>query len=352
MCFSLPSPKFRFPNNLATYFVERPWNTIGSWPGMPIQANPFIIGLTFAIPLDLLFSCWFFYLIWKLQYILGSMARVNIPQYPFADQQLLGGYLGIVVVTLWLARTHLRAVFKRVSGTRSNADDSAEPMRYRTAVWGAILGIAFVTGFCHRAGISVGFALAFFGIYFIILLAFTRMRAELGPPMHGIHYFGPFQLIVSIIGSHRISAQTLTASAPYWTHTKEFLNKPMPGYLESFKLAERSGIDTRKLWKVCLLATFLSVAVTFWAFLDLGYKWGGPGAWRGNLAYNAISRLLRQPTDPNATQLSATAFGMIFVFVGTALRLRLFWWPLTPWRIHWQDTTILTTSGFPSSPVG
>ena len=39
---------------------------------------------------------------------------------------------------------------------------------------------------------------------------------------------------------------------------------------------------------------------------------------------------MRQPTDPDATQPSATAFGMIFVFVGTALRLRLFWWPLYP----------------------
>lgn len=316
--------------NLAAHFVERPWNAITAWPGMPIHVNPFIIGLTFIVPLGLLFSCWFFYLIWKLQYILGSMAGVNIPEYPFANQQVLGAYLGIVVVTLWMARKHLWAVLKAVLGVHSDVDDSTEPMRYRTAALGALLGIAFLVGFSYRAGMSAIFALAFFGIYFLILFAFTRMRAELGPLMHGIHYFGPFQLIVSIVGSHKISARTLTVAAPYWTHTKEFLNKPMPAYLESFKLADWANIDTQKLWKICLLATFLSIAITFWAFLDLGYKWGGPGAWRGNLAYNAIARLLRQPADPDGASLSATALGMIFVLVGTALRLRFFWWPLYP----------------------
>ena len=50
-------PKIPLSYNLATHFVERPWNTIQAWPGMPVQANPFIIGLTFLIPLGLLFSC-------------------------------------------------------------------------------------------------------------------------------------------------------------------------------------------------------------------------------------------------------------------------------------------------------
>ena len=330
-------PKIPLSYNLAAHFIERPWNSIQGWPGMPIQANPFIIGLTFLIPLGLLFSCWFFYFIWKLQYIAGSMVGVNVPHYPFADQQVLGGYLGVVVVTLWIARKHLWRVLKGAVTPESVPDDTGEPMQYRTAIWGTLLGIVFLVGFCYQAGMSLSFAFAFFGIYYLILFGFTRMRAELGPLMHGIHYFGPFQLIVAAIGSHRVSAQTLTVAAPYWTHTKEFLNKPMPAYLESFKLAERANgpagsiaIDTRKLWKVYLLATFLSIAVTLWAFLELGYKWGGPGAWRGNLAYNAIARVLKQPTDPDFAQLGATGFGMVFVLVGTALRLRFLWWSLYP----------------------
>ncbi len=329
-------PEIPLSYNLTTHLVERPWNTLRGWPGVRIQANPFIIGLTFLIPLGLLFSCWFFFFIWKLQYIVGSMIGINVPHYPFADQQVLGGYLGIVVVTLWLARRYLWRVLKATVKSEP-AEDTNEPMRYRTAVWGTVLGFVFLVGFCYRAGMSLSFAVAFFGIYYLILFGFTRMRAELGPLMHGIHFFGPFQLIVAMTGSRRISPQTLTVAAPYWTHTKEFLNKPMPAYLESFKLAERVNvakdsitIDTRRLWKVCLLATFLSIVVTLWAFLELSYKWAAPGAWRGNLAYNAIARVLIQPTDPDFAQLGATGFGLIFVIVGTALRLRFLWWPLYP----------------------
>ena len=142
---------------------------------------------------------------------------------------------------------------------RTDVDDSAEPMRYRTAALGTLLGIAFLVGFCYRSGMSALFATAFFAIYFLILFGITRVRAELGPLTHGIPMlFGPFQLIVSAVGSQKIPAQTLIASAPHWTHTKGFQSQPMPAYLESFKLADRSGMDTRKLWKVCLLATTVS----------------------------------------------------------------------------------------------
>ena len=323
-------PSIPVSYDLDQHFVERPWTALRSLRGMPVHVNPFAIGLAFAVPLDLLFSCWVFFLVWKFEFVWGSAVGVNVPQYPFVSQQMLGAYLGILVIALWLARKHLRAVIQVLVGSRRGTDDSTEPMRYRTAALGAVLGIAILVGFCYRSGMSVSFVLAFFVIYFLILIAFTRMRAELGPPAHGIPHFGPFQLIVSIVGSRRIPVQTLVASAPHWTHTKGFQSQPMPAYMESFKLADRSGLNTRNLWKVCLLATFVSVIVTFWAFLDLSYKWGGPGAWRGNLAYNVIERLLKQPVGADGASLMSTAFGCIFVLGGTVLRLRFLWWPLHP----------------------
>jgi hypothetical protein len=56
-------------HNIGRYFTERPWNAIG-W--LPISFYPFAIGLGFFIPLDLLFSCWFFYLFWKGQNVAMS----------------------------------------------------------------------------------------------------------------------------------------------------------------------------------------------------------------------------------------------------------------------------------------
>ena len=319
--------QFPLKYNLGQHFVERPWNAVGT---LPVQFNPYAIGLAFAIPLDLLFSCWFLYLVWKAERVVGSIAGVNMPAYPFEDQQILGAYLGIAAVALWLARKPIWGVLKQVVGTRSEADDSAEPMRYRTAVLGAILGTILLVVFAYRAGMSIGFALSFFLIYFSIAFAFTRMRAELGPPLQGIHYSGPLQLIVATVGSRRLSRQTLSAAPPYWTFTKEFRNNPMPFVLESFKLADRSRIDTKKLWKVMMLAVFFSLIVTFCTFLQLSYKWGGVGAWRGVSAYTVIERWTTRPIEADTRFLGAVSVGVIFVLINTVLRLRFLWWPLHP----------------------
>ena len=47
--------------DLLPYFTEKPWNAIG-WT--PFAVFPYAVGLAFFIPLDLSFSCWFFYIFW------------------------------------------------------------------------------------------------------------------------------------------------------------------------------------------------------------------------------------------------------------------------------------------------
>ena len=336
-------PQIPLKYNLGSHFVDRPFNAIGSFP---VQINPYAIGLAFPIPLDLLFSCWFFYLMWKVERIIGSVAGLNMPGYPFPDQQILGAYLGIASVALILGRKFLWQVTKKAIGLTSDMDDSSEPMKYRTAVLGALLGITFLVVFSYQAGSSALFALFFFLIYFAIMFSFTRMRAELGPPLQGIHYSGPLQLIVASVGSRKISPKTLTVAAPYWTFTKELRNNPMPFILESFKLAEKvehkprsSGslarmqpefMDTRRLWKVIVFSAFIGIFITFWAFLQFNYKWGGVGAWRGRAAYTVIERWVTRPAEPDIRFLGATAFGVIFVLINTALRLKFLWWHLHP----------------------
>ena len=56
--------------DLRRLFTERPFNAIG-WS--PIAVFPFGVGLSFLIPLDLSFSCWAFWLIWRAERVLGDV---------------------------------------------------------------------------------------------------------------------------------------------------------------------------------------------------------------------------------------------------------------------------------------
>ena len=53
---------------------------------------------------------------------------------------------------------------------------------YRFALWGIIVGLALLFIFSKRIGMSLWLIPIFFGIYFIIVLVLTRMRAEQGIP--------------------------------------------------------------------------------------------------------------------------------------------------------------------------
>ena len=85
--------------NLRRLLTEKPWSAV-NW--FPIRFYPFVIGLGFLIPLDLSFSCWSFYLIYKLQLIVGSaMGLRSLPRFPYGNEQVAGAYIGLCALSLW-----------------------------------------------------------------------------------------------------------------------------------------------------------------------------------------------------------------------------------------------------------
>ncbi len=66
------------------------------------------------LPLLLLVLC----LVWKAEYLFGAIIGIDILNYPFPDQRVLGAYLGIAIVVLWLAREPFAQVIQ--SAVESN----------------------------------------------------------------------------------------------------------------------------------------------------------------------------------------------------------------------------------------
>src|SRR5262249_25263066 len=162
---------------------------------------PFLIGLGMLMPVDFLFSAWFFYLFWKAQLVVTASFAWDIdPRFPYPNAQAFGAYIAFFVYTFWLSRRYLVGVARRIVGAPSEVDDTGRPVSFRAAAFGIAAGMAVLIWFCAALGMSPVLALVFFVIYFALALAITRMRAELGTPVHDLHFTGPDWMLAEVVG--------------------------------------------------------------------------------------------------------------------------------------------------------
>ncbi|MCZ6679649.1 MAG: hypothetical protein O7E52_20665 [Candidatus Poribacteria bacterium] len=196
--------------SIGQYLTDKPWNAIA---GTRISLYPFMIGLGFFLPLDLSFTCWFFFVLRQLTRVLSSyFGLTTIPGFPYFHEQSGGGWLCLFLIAMWVTRKHLASVFRTAFSQTSSAD-ADEPMRYRTALVGLVGGFLFMTIFCSQAGMSMVAIPIFFGLYFAIAIVITRLRAEFGVP-HRISNH-PADVMVTCFGTMAWGGRNLTVMSFY-----------------------------------------------------------------------------------------------------------------------------------------
>lgn len=313
--------------DIGPYFTEKPWNAIG-WT--PVALFPFAVGLAFFIPLDLSFSCWFFYLFWKGERIIASILGLrNMPGFPYVDEQSFGAYLGLFIIAIIATRSHLKRVLLKIFTNTQEVDDSEEPMPYRFAIFGLIAAFVFLVGFCKYAGMSIWVILMFFGIYYAISTAVTRMRAELGSPVHDLHFIGPDEMLPRMFGTRRLGASNLTMFSYLFFFNRAYRGHPMPHQLEGFKLAERTGINNRRLMLAIVIAMVVGIIAAFWSYLHMSYI-NGAGTWFAWRPFNRTQSWLTTPVDPNYPATIGMVLGLLATLFLWVMRMRMFWWPFHP----------------------
>lgn len=328
---TLPFLKVRY-GEVFFEFQSHPWSAMGN---LPLSFYPFAIGLAYFLPLDLSFSCWFFYLFRKAEHVGGAAVGFDrLRDFPYINAQASGAWLGLTAGLLWLGRHWLRQVFTTALG-RGPLDDSSEPIRYRSALLGLAAGAAFLIAFWRYAGMSVYVIVLFFGLYFAIALAITRLRAELGAP-HEIYFVNPAQIMVTAVGTSALGPRNLVGmSETHWLN-RCYRNHPMPNQLEAFKMGEATAMDVRRLFWVILGATLLAMLATYWAHLhesyhsgaeakDLGFKW-----WAGDEAFGRLQSWMEFGEPAQMGNRLAMVAGFIFVALLRFLRSRYLWWPFHP----------------------
>ncbi len=319
--------------DLAQFFTDKPWNAIG-WT--PAAFYPFLVGIGMLMPMDFLFSSWFFYLVWKLEAVYTVVGAFDAdPRMPYANYQAFGAYFLFLVSTLWLSRTYFTQIVRCALGRSSEIDDRDEPLRYRGAFLGLAGGIAALTVFAMTLGLAWWLALLFFVIYLALALAITRMRAELGTPVHDLHFTGPDWFLTDLLGPRAIGPPGLAVFSLFFWFNRAYRAHPMPHQLEAFYLADQSGVrrEMRGWFWVLILAGGAGMLAAFWAMLHCGYQYGALAHQAGTFGPEGWDRYagwLKQPKPANGHVAAAIVVGVLVAAFLQAMRVRFAWWPLHP----------------------
>lgn len=184
------------------------WNMIGwsvtGWPMIPLLRNkglslgrgfpsimfvihPMTIAFGYFTKSEVLFSIWFFHLLAVLQAGIFNRVGYDIggadPWGSFHTAigwQSFGGMIVFVGWGVWIARHHLRDVYRQAIHREDIVDDSNELMSYRTAFWLFTGSSLYVFLFLHQTGLDWGPLIAFCFATAVLYLGLARIIVESG----------------------------------------------------------------------------------------------------------------------------------------------------------------------------
>ena len=278
-----------FPIGLDTgpLFTEAPWNQLG---GLTIQVFPIAVGITYLLTSEVSFSLWFFCLFMKFQmiaaYYTGFMpstlpsATLTFPGKMFQGFQVYGAFLTYTFLVVYTGREHTKHILRRAFGReRARSGESGEALSYPAAFWGFALSFVFLIGFTCLLGVRIDVSLALWLSYLVFAIVLSRMAVEGGVLflLHDIYPLNAFgRLLPSSWGwltsatSGIVPASFVQAGLIY--HMRGFT---MPSFVHSFKLAHDNKIPARPLLGLISVVTLISLGMSLWMVVRLGYENGG-----------------------------------------------------------------------------
>jgi hypothetical protein len=324
--------------DLSPFFPNLPLSAIG-WT--PITLLPFGVGLGFLMPVDLTLSCWVFYLVWKAERVLAAMTGWwGLPRFPYAEEQQFGAYACWALLALMpklsagvkaLKRVRVQACKgERVQGylQESAVQQLAAvnspfsrfaPSDENFAVLGFLICFIGLVALCVWQGMSWWLALMFFAGYFLISVGITRIRAQLGSPVHDLHFAGPDRMLLFVFGSKNLSKRDLCFLTIFGGFNRAYRGHPMPHMLEGMWMAKKlrdEGRGTRGedamavTWvaKASGWGWLLGYTLGVWALLRASFQFGGR-PWYGMEVFRQLDTYLHAPTSFGLASLAAILWG-------------------------------------------
>lgn len=212
--------------NCASYFGTIPAIPLGaafrtkiqlaaSIPPTEVQFNIFLMCFAFFADLKVLMSIWIFHLLALAEISLLNQLGVSATGVAggagfIVKTQHFGGFWIFVLWGFWIARHHLKAVWRTAVGKSAELDDSMELMSFRTAVLGLAGGLCYLAFWLNRMGMSFDVAALLLLITLGLYIGVTRIVAETGLVFLDLPV-NSNEMTVAVLGSRNLSPPNLTA---------------------------------------------------------------------------------------------------------------------------------------------
>jgi len=313
-----------------------------NFPTIHVKTNFFVLSFAFLTNVDVLFSIWFFHLLTILQ--IGFQNRLGMTlgssdlwcaSDPATSWQAFGGFIFFVLWGLWVARHHLRDVWRIAWRTGETEQSPNDLLSYRASLIGLAIATVFLIYWFRAMGMEYKIIAAYMFAAFVINFGITKVVAQCG-----LVYVRPSLTAQSFalrtVGSANLTPQSMTGTMFTFAYCSD--NKYMMFYTAAHagKMTEAMKLNPRLLVVGMGTATLLSILVSFWITLKMGYAHGAYnfGAWEyqsGNIQIvETIVSKMRNPTPTDWPQLGFLSAGFCVMALLTWLNLQFVRWPLHP----------------------
>ncbi len=324
------------------------FNWLDGAPTFWVRFSVYIVGFAYFARVEALFSVWLFFVITGIEVAvfdrLGVGSSIGEGGLEAVRSQSFGALIMIVLLSLWMSRSHLKDVFRKAIKGDPSLDDSGEVLSYRTAVIGFFIGLLYMSGWFHMAGMQLSVLALYVTFALIAYIGLTRIVAEVGLPYANISdtalNWAPFY----VLGSRDLTAPSMVTQGylnALFATTRGFLGPPLA---QTLKLTSGVSFHRSRLVKAIILAMLVGMTFACADTIYKGYRLGG---------YNYITTFqftqqnfqravtwIRNPYPTDWDRLTFVGVGMAVVAVLTTLRYHFIWWPLPAVGLAIQGMTM------------
>ncbi len=304
-----------------------------------------VMGFSYLISRNVAAGLVFFYLLNVVQQGAFRVLGVQISPGPVGAfghyaqaivvYQAMGAMIVLVLMGLWQARQHLRAVVRKAVTGDPAIDDSDEMMSYRQAVLGLALGVAVMSVWLWAAGLAWWLVPLLLFACFVLFLTVTRVVVEGGVAVMFPPITGP-DFTAAAVGTSLLGPRGSAAIATTYVWGTDILLLLMTSCSNGLRLADQFVQRQRRLFWAIVATILVTIGVSLWVRLAAGYEHGAINLnsfYADNCAqypYRFLAAAVAEPGPPHADGLVQVAVGAAIMAGLEVLHYRFLWWPFHP----------------------